>query len=52
MNFYLWSKPPAKDVDAIEKLGNPGWNWEEYMKYSMKSETCACNLLIRFVEEY
>ncbi|KAF4611907.1 hypothetical protein D9613_004013 [Agrocybe pediades] len=38
-NFYLWSKPPAQDVDAIEKLGNPGWNWAQYQKYSMKVET-------------
>ncbi|KAJ7636186.1 GMC oxidoreductase [Roridomyces roridus] len=39
MNYFCWTKPPAADVDAIEKLGNPGWNWDEYMKYSMRSET-------------
>ncbi|KAJ7780128.1 GMC oxidoreductase [Mycena maculata] len=39
LNFYAWVKPPAKDVDAFEKLGNPGWNWNEYMKYSQRSET-------------
>ncbi|KAJ7156148.1 GMC oxidoreductase [Mycena filopes] len=39
MNFLVWMKPPAADVDAIEKLGNPGWNWQEYMKYSQRSET-------------
>ncbi|KAF7331343.1 GMC oxidoreductase [Mycena kentingensis (nom. inval.)] len=39
MNFYAWSKPPAKDVDAIEQLGNPGWNWAEYSKYTRISET-------------
>jgi hypothetical protein len=39
MNFYTWTKPPAVDVDAIESLGNPGWNFKEYMKYSMMSET-------------
>ncbi|KAJ7454339.1 GMC oxidoreductase [Mycena galericulata] len=39
LNFYAWSKPPAADVDAIEKLGNPGWNWSEYLKYSQRSET-------------
>jgi hypothetical protein len=39
MNFYTWSKPPAADIDAIEKLGNPGWNFKEYSKYSLMSET-------------
>ncbi|KDR78171.1 hypothetical protein GALMADRAFT_155158 [Galerina marginata CBS 339.88] len=38
-NFYAWIKPPAADVNALEKLGNPGWNWSEYEKYSKKSET-------------
>ena len=23
---------------AIEELGNPGWNWETYLRYSKKSE--------------
>ncbi|KAF8519998.1 GMC oxidoreductase [Hysterangium stoloniferum] len=39
LNFFAWIKPPAADVDAIEKLGNPGWNWESFFKYSKKSET-------------
>ncbi|KAJ7191837.1 GMC oxidoreductase, partial [Mycena pura] len=39
LNFHAWVKPPALDIDAIEKLGNPGWNWTEYMKYSQRSET-------------
>jgi choline dehydrogenase-like flavoprotein len=25
-------------VLAIEKLGNPGWNWEAHLRYSRKSE--------------
>jgi hypothetical protein len=25
-------------VLAIEKLGNPGWNWETHLRYSRKSE--------------
>ncbi|KDR78172.1 hypothetical protein GALMADRAFT_245205 [Galerina marginata CBS 339.88] len=39
INFYAWIKPPASDIDAIEKLGNPGWNWADYEKYTKKSET-------------
>lgn len=38
MNFYAWIKPPAFDMDSFEKLGNPGWNWEEFSRYSKKSE--------------
>ncbi|KAL0952842.1 hypothetical protein HGRIS_007067 [Hohenbuehelia grisea] len=38
MNFCAWSKPPAFDIDAFEKLGNPGWNWESYHSYSKRSE--------------
>ncbi|KAJ7458937.1 GMC oxidoreductase [Mycena latifolia] len=43
LNFYGeilgWVKPPARDIDAFEKLGNPGWNWNEYLKYSQRSKT-------------
>ncbi|KAH9927654.1 GMC oxidoreductase [Fomitopsis serialis] len=38
MNFYAWMKPPAADVDAWEELGNPGWNWKAYMKYTLRAE--------------
>ncbi|KAF8585234.1 GMC oxidoreductase [Ramaria rubella] len=27
------------EYDALEKLGNPGWNWSEFLKYMKKSET-------------
>lgn len=39
INFYAWVKPPAEDIDAFEKLGNPGWNWADYAEYSRKVET-------------
>ncbi|KAJ7688605.1 GMC oxidoreductase, partial [Mycena rosella] len=39
LNFMAWIKPPADDINAFEKLGNPGWNWSEYLKYSQRSET-------------
>ncbi|KAH9033854.1 GMC oxidoreductase [Lactarius hengduanensis] len=34
----LHASPGSSDIDAIEKLGNPGWNWENYLRYSRKSE--------------
>jgi hypothetical protein len=39
MNFYVWSKPPAADIDAFEKLGNPNWTWQNYERYSKLTET-------------
>ncbi|RDX50177.1 GMC oxidoreductase [Lentinus brumalis] len=29
----------AAEYDAIAALGNPGWNWNEFLKYFKKSET-------------
>ncbi|KAF8345207.1 alcohol oxidase [Amanita rubescens] len=29
----------AKEYDAFESLGSPGWNWESFLKYFKKSET-------------
>ncbi|EJD02524.1 GMC oxidoreductase [Fomitiporia mediterranea MF3/22] len=38
INFFVWNKPPAADIDAWEALGNPGWNWSRYNEYSKKCE--------------
>ncbi|KAH9841077.1 GMC oxidoreductase [Rhodofomes roseus] len=38
MNFYVWTKPPKQAVDAIEELGNPGWNWKSYQELTMRTE--------------
>ncbi|KAH7929134.1 alcohol oxidase [Leucogyrophana mollusca] len=38
MNFLSWNKPVREDMDAWEKLGNPGWNWDSFVDYSKKSE--------------
>jgi hypothetical protein len=39
MNFYVWCKPPAADIDVFEKLGNKNWNWPNYQRYSKLTET-------------
>ncbi|KIY49901.1 alcohol oxidase, partial [Fistulina hepatica ATCC 64428] len=36
INFGCWVVPPKNDVDNWEKLGNPGWNWDEFNKYLKK----------------
>ncbi|EEB89496.1 hypothetical protein MPER_12396, partial [Moniliophthora perniciosa FA553] len=39
MNFSAWTVPPKSDIDDWEKLGNKGWNWENYQKYLSRSTT-------------
>ncbi|CAL1705809.1 unnamed protein product [Somion occarium] len=39
INCLVYLKPHRADIDAFEKLGNPGWNWENYQKYSKKAES-------------
>ncbi|KAI9000789.1 GMC oxidoreductase [Trametes punicea] len=38
INFLCWIKPPAKEIDDFERLGNPGWNWKNYEKYIQRTE--------------
>lgn len=45
VNFYTWSKPPAADVNAWEELGNPGWDWKAYTRYTMRAEEYVARLL-------
>ncbi|KDQ20128.1 hypothetical protein BOTBODRAFT_27541 [Botryobasidium botryosum FD-172 SS1] len=39
LNLWLYQRPPAFDIDAIGRLGNPGWNWDRFLEYAKKSET-------------
>ncbi|EKM52284.1 uncharacterized protein PHACADRAFT_260581 [Phanerochaete carnosa HHB-10118-sp] len=39
LNNFLGIFRPSKDeIDAIEELGNPGWNWDSLLYYLKKSE--------------
>ncbi|KLO08626.1 alcohol oxidase [Schizopora paradoxa] len=38
INGMLWNKPAKFDIDAFEKLGNVGWNWEKFDSYVKKAE--------------
>lgn len=38
INFGLWNKPAKEYLDIMPELGNPGWNWERFEKYSKRSE--------------
>ncbi|KAG7097831.1 hypothetical protein E1B28_005149 [Marasmius oreades] len=37
MNFSCWTLPAEQDINAWERLGNKGWNWENYLKYHYKA---------------
>ncbi|KAJ5118428.1 uncharacterized protein N7443_007357 [Penicillium atrosanguineum] len=39
LNFMAWNRGHRKDYDAWEKLGNPGWGWEDLLPYFLRSET-------------
>ncbi|KAI0744114.1 GMC oxidoreductase [Daedaleopsis nitida] len=39
INLLGINRASAREYDAIEALGNPGWNWKEFLKYIKKSET-------------
>ncbi|KAK6978052.1 choline dehydrogenase [Favolaschia claudopus] len=39
INVMELTRASSVEYNAIEKLGNPGWNWNEFVKYFKKSET-------------
>ncbi|KAI9442041.1 alcohol oxidase [Lactarius psammicola] len=38
INFFQYHLPSRADIDAFEKLGNKGWNWETLKAYYKKAE--------------
>ncbi|KAH9053670.1 alcohol oxidase [Lactarius vividus] len=38
INFFQFHLPSRADIDAFEKLGNKGWNWETLKPYFKKAE--------------
>lgn len=57
INFMMWTRPPAEEIDGMflltchsqidssvydstdfERLGNPGWNWNNLLRYCNKAE--------------
>ncbi|KLO19184.1 alcohol oxidase [Schizopora paradoxa] len=39
LNYFGMFRPSKDDIDALEKLGNKGWNWDSLLHYMKKSET-------------
>ncbi|KAK0482235.1 alcohol oxidase [Armillaria novae-zelandiae] len=38
LNFFGFVRPSKEELDAIEQLGNIGWNWDSLSAYMKKSE--------------
>ncbi|KAG6812406.1 hypothetical protein H0H92_002982 [Tricholoma furcatifolium] len=38
INGMCWTRGTIDQYDSLEKLGNPGWNFESLMKYMKKAE--------------
>ncbi|KAF8123488.1 alcohol oxidase [Boletus edulis] len=38
VNAFFWTRPARIYLDAFEELGNKGWNWDSFIKYSKRSE--------------
>ncbi|KIJ50029.1 GMC oxidoreductase, partial [Sphaerobolus stellatus SS14] len=45
MNFMMWSRPGKDEIDAWEKLGNKGWNYENFIPYIRKAEKYVHSVL-------
>ena len=39
INGMFFNRGSASDYDSWERLGNPGWGWEDVLHYFKKSET-------------
>ncbi|KAJ7573676.1 GMC oxidoreductase [Mycena floridula] len=39
INFSCWTQPDKQDIDDWEKLGNAGWNSENFFKYSSRTSS-------------
>lgn len=46
INFMVFQKPPAFDMNAWEKLGSPGWDWAHHDAAVKKSETYVHNCVL------
>jgi choline dehydrogenase-like flavoprotein len=38
LNLLVWNRATVKEYDAWEKLGNPGWGWQNMYPSMLKTE--------------
>src|ERR1700761_9061367 len=39
INSMTWARASKQDYDALVKLGNPGWGWDDWFPYMLKCES-------------
>lgn len=42
LNFTAMLRPSKLEMDAIETLGNEGWNWDSFLHYMKKVGISSC----------
>ena len=40
LNLLAMARPGKVELDALEELGNPGWNWDNLLGYMKKVGPC------------
>jgi choline dehydrogenase-like flavoprotein len=39
-----WARASKQDYEALMELGNPGWGWDDWLPYMLKSEAMNASL--------
>lgn len=47
MNYTNIIRPSKDEIDALEELGNEGWNWDSLLYYMKKVITYVVRRMIR-----
>ena len=42
INGMMWTRGTVGQYDALEELGNPGWNFTSLQGYRSRSSGCPC----------
>lgn len=46
LNNLAFVRPAREELDAFERLGNPGWNWNNLLGYMKKVCCCLPHILL------
>lgn len=46
LNFTAMLRPSKREIDAIETLGNKGWNWDSILHYMKKVGSIAPAIIL------
>jgi hypothetical protein len=49
VNGLVWVRGPKEEYDAIEALGSPGWNWDNFYA-AMRKVICGWTCFLNITE--